>query len=103
MDLLEEVQQREKKMILGLEQLFYKERLSELGVFSFKKKRLRGDLINVWQEGFKRIDQALLRGAEQQDKKQWAETDSQKGPSEHEEEPYHVGDCALEQIAREIV
>lgn len=47
MDLLEEVQQREKKMILGLEQLFYKERLSKLGVFSFKKKRLRGDLINV--------------------------------------------------------
>ena len=45
--------------------------------------------------------QALFNGAQWQDKGQWAQTEAQEVPSEHEEELLpSEGDRALEQAAR---
>jgi len=49
MDILERVQRRAIRVNKGLEYLTYEERLRELELFTLEKRRLKGDLVNVYK------------------------------------------------------
>ena len=57
-DRLESIQRRMTKMINGIRHLEYKDRLKRLQLHSLERRRLRGDLIEVfkWVKGFNKGD-----------------------------------------------
>ena len=73
MDALERVQKRFTRMLPGLEDMDYEERLNKLGLFSLECWRMRGDLIEVYkittgldrvdsQSFFPRVEGSITRG-----------------------------------------
>jgi len=63
-DILEQVQQRAMNMTKGMEHLLYKKRLTQLGLFSLEKRRLRGHFINIYKYlmgGVKKMEPGSLQ------------------------------------------
>ena len=70
---LEWVQKRFTRMLPGMECISYEERLEKLGLFSLERRRLRGDLIEIYkilrgmdrvdsQKLFSRVEESITRG-----------------------------------------
>lgn len=73
-----EVQQRDTRMIKGLEHVLYEETLTEHGLFIQEKRRHRGDFIDVYKYltgGVNMTDPDSSQWCPMTDKGQWAQTE----------------------------
>ena len=61
-DMLEKIQRRATKLIPGLRDLRYEERLKECGLTTLETRRLRGDQIEVFKilNGYENIDSNIF-------------------------------------------
>ena len=61
-DMLEKIQRRASKLIPGLRDLTYEERLKECGLTTLETRRLRGDQIEVFKilNGYENIDSNIF-------------------------------------------
>lgn len=89
MELLERVQQRSVKMIRELEHFSDKGKLTEPGLFSLEKEKLRGNLINVYKylkRGCKEDEFKLFSWYQTTGHEATGTTGTWRVPPEHEEE-----------------
>ena len=47
--MIEKVQRRATKLVIGLKEFAYEERLTQLKLYTFEERRLRGDLIQTFK------------------------------------------------------
>ncbi len=61
-DMLEKIQRRATKLIPGLRDLSYEERLKDCGLTTLDRRRLRGDQIEVFKiwKGYENIDSNIF-------------------------------------------
>ena len=61
-DMLEKIQRRATKLIPGLRDLRYEERLKECGLTTLETRRLRGDQLEVFKilNGYENIDYIII-------------------------------------------
>ena len=88
---IERVQCRPTRLIPGLARLSYEERLKETGLYSLERRRLRGDMIEMFKimkcidkisadELFNRVDSDRTRGHSLRVKKRRVKTVARQGP-----------------------
>lgn len=80
---------KDHRAIKELEHLQYEERPEELGLFSLEKRRLRdhSSAYKCLRGRYKgsKARQALFSGAQRQDERQWAQTETHDLPYEYQE------------------
>lgn len=83
----------------GLNHLTYKGRWESWDCSSREEKAWRGILslyINTWREGVKRTEPSSCQNAQRQNNGQWAQTEIQEEPSEHQKTLFYCeGNQAL--------
>jgi len=63
-NLLEKVQHQATKLVPGLAKLTYEERLDLLGLTTLKERRLRGDMIEVFNQSIKILKKSINQDSE---------------------------------------